>query len=139
RVLSQAPRAEHRVQLAARSDRASVRWRADRTHQPQRAQPDPHHPLQRTRPGSLELRQPGDRPEHRRRPVPAEPELLPVRRPGVLTMTTIPNTPTMRATSLALLLAAGVAACNFDIVNPNAPEQIGTNPSQPRVAAAATG
>ena len=54
-------------------------------------------------------------------------------------MTTIPNTPTMRATSLALLLAAGVAACTFDIVNPNAPEQIGTNPSQPRVAAAVTG
>jgi hypothetical protein len=44
------------------------------------------------------------------------------------------------ATRLALLAAVvTAAACNFDIVNPNAPEQIGTDPSRPRVAAAATG
>jgi starch-binding outer membrane protein, SusD/RagB family len=45
----------------------------------------------------------------------------------------------MKIASLALLLATVGGACNFDIANPNAPEQIGNNPSRPRVAAAATG
>jgi len=53
-------------------------------------------------------------------------------------MTTITTTQTMKAASLALLLSFA-GACNFDIANPNAPEQIGNNPSRPRVAAAATG
>lgn len=53
-------------------------------------------------------------------------------------MTTITTTQTMKAASLALLLTF-VGACNFDIANPNGPEQIGTNPSRARVAAQVTG
>ena len=55
----------------------------------ERPEPAPLHRL--PRPGSRgeQLRQPGDRAEHRRGPVPAEPQLLLLDRLGVLTMTPI--------------------------------------------------
>ncbi len=46
----------------------------------------------------------------------------------------------MKATNLLLILVVGLAgACDFNIVNPNTPASIGTDPSRAEVAAAATG
>jgi hypothetical protein len=41
--------------------------------------------------------------------------------------------------SLLVLGSVGIEACEFDIQNPNSPDQLGNNPSRPQVAAAATG
>ena len=41
--------------------------------------------------------------------------------------------------SLLVLGSIGIGACDFDIQNPNSPDQIGDNPSRPQVAAAAIG
>lgn len=47
--------------------------------------------------------------------------------------------PTMRATVASALVALSLAACDFDIANPNSPTPIGPNPTRARVAAAAIG
>ena len=99
-----------------------------------RTQPASSHALSRPGSGSQQLRQPGDRAEHRCGSVPAESQLLLLDRLGVLTMT-----PIKLASAALLLTVFSAGACNYDISNPNSPDVIGTNPSAAQVGAAVNG
>ena len=74
------------------------------------AQPAALYRLPWTGPRGQQLRQPGHRTQHRRGPVPAEPQLLLLDRLGVLTMTPI----TRRWYPVLLLGVLATGACSFD-------------------------
>src|SRR2546427_4142934 len=140
RLVPEVARAERGIRPAALG--APALGDADRTDFRQRPQPAAVHTLQGARPRGVELRQSGDRAEHRRGTVPAEPQFLLLDRHGVLTMRALKtgSVDMKRAfTGLALAVAVGVGACDFEITNPNSPPPIGPNATADQVKAAAVG
>ena len=136
-LVRQAARAQHLVQSAEFVHPERLRLeRALRASHARRTQPAALHRLSRTGPRGEQLRQPGHRAKHRRGTVPAEPQLLLLSRPGVLTMTPI----TRRWYPVLLLGAMATGACSFDSsTNPNSPDPIGANPTRVEVGVAAAG
>src|SRR5207245_9981060 len=96
----------------------------------------PRRTVRGARPPAVELRQPGDRAEHRRGPVPARPQLLLLDRRGVLTMRTH-DTKAIVALTVAGALAVG--ACDFNITNPSSPPPCGSNATADQIKACAVG
>src|SRR5690606_37228404 len=99
-----------------------------------------HHELQRSRSRGLELRRSADRPQLRRRPVSAEPQLLAVDHGRAVRRMTMRITRTTGIFVLAAALAA-VPGCDLDVPDLNNPGigDLTENPTAAAVSSAATG
>src|SRR6185295_9580348 len=142
-VFPQASRGHGVVRASVGDGTADGQRNSPRGVEFQRTQSVDAHELHRNGSGGQQLRQPANRPEHRRGAVPAEPELLVLDQPGVLTMTY----KTMKAIRLMRIAGAGAAmvvlsACKDLVVpdyNNTSIDDLVNNPTPTKIAQSAQG